>query len=101
MDEDEVRQYQERRETFLTIFLTLLAAAGGLLFLILVTGGFFLYVMIGVVLVAAGGCFHYLLWGKLFSEEVAGEREEMAGPRAAPEDEVVSAVKHSEQDRPC
>ncbi len=76
MDENEIKQYQQRRETFLTIFLTVMALAAILFFLILVTIGFFLYVLIGLAVIAVVGFFHYLLWGRLFSQEVAGEREE-------------------------
>jgi hypothetical protein len=93
MDEDEIRQYQQRRETFLTVFLTLLAGTGIVLFLTLVTWGFFLYVLLGCLAVAVCGYIHYLLWGKLFSSHVAGEREEMEAQAEDENEEVVAAVK--------
>jgi hypothetical protein len=100
MDEEEIREYQERRETFLTIFLTLLAASAILFCLILVTGGFFLWVLVGLAFIAVAGAFHYFLWGKLFSDRVAGEREEIS-PRAEEEDEeVLSALKSPPGSRP-
>jgi hypothetical protein len=74
---EEPNPYQRRRESFLTIFLTLLGSAGILLYLIAVTGGFFLYVILAVLVIASVGFFHYLLWGRMMSESVAGEREEL------------------------
>lgn len=67
---------QQHRHAFLSIFLTMLALGFALLFLIFVSGGFFLYVVLfggGIVML---GMFHYVLWGRMFSQEVAGEREE-------------------------
>jgi fatty acid desaturase len=76
MDEQEIQEQRQRRETFLTIFLTLAAGAGILFFLILITGGFFLYVLLGLAAIVALGFFHYLLWGQRFTDQVAEEREE-------------------------
>lgn len=67
---------QQQRHAFLSLFLTVLALGFSLLVLILVSGGFFLYVVLfggGILLL---GMFHYLLWGRAFSDETAGEREE-------------------------
>jgi hypothetical protein len=77
MEEEQIREYQQRRENFLTLFLALLGGTTILFCLVLVTGGFFLWVLIGLGVIAFVGGFHYLLWGKLFSDQVAGEREEM------------------------
>jgi hypothetical protein len=71
--DDPVRQ---GRQTFLTIFLTGLLGVFCLLVLILVSGGFFFYVLLVGLGITAAGCLHYLWWGRAFSEEVAGEREE-------------------------
>jgi hypothetical protein len=65
-----------RRQTFLSIILTLLAAAFFLLVLILISGGFFFYVLEVALGVAAFIGLHYLLWGRALSMQVAGEREE-------------------------
>jgi hypothetical protein len=67
---------QQGRQHFLTVFLTVGALLFFLLVLILISGGFFLYVVLlaGAILVV--GLLHYVLWGRAFSEEVAGEREE-------------------------
>ncbi len=95
MEEQEIKQYQQRRENFLTIFLTVLAGAGILFFLIFVTGGFFIYVMLGLVVITIFGFLHYLLWGRLFSQQVAGEREEEeARARAEAEEESLPKDKH-------
>lgn len=75
MDDDRER-YQARRESFLTIFLTLIAAAAFLLFMIIVTGGFFFYVLLAVVGMALFGLIHYVLWGRAMNEQTAAAREE-------------------------
>jgi fatty acid desaturase len=67
---------QQHRHAFLSVFLTLLVLGFVLLFLIFISGGFFLYVVLfggGILML---GFFHYLLWGRAFSEATAGEREE-------------------------
>jgi fatty acid desaturase len=68
--------HQQHRHAFLSVFLTILGLGLALLVLILISGGFFLWVVLfggGILLL---GLFHYVLWGKLFSDAVAGEREE-------------------------
>ncbi len=67
---------QQHRHAFLSVFLTVLALGFFLLVLILISGGFFLYVVLfaGAILMLA--LLHYVLWGKAFSDAVAGEREE-------------------------
>ena len=67
---------QERRQTFLTIFLTGLLGAFFLVVLILISGGFFFYVLLVGLGMTAAGLLHYLAWGRAFESEVAGEREE-------------------------
>ncbi len=67
---------QQHRHAFLSLFLTILALGFSLLVLILISGGFFLYVVLfggGILML---GLFHYVLWGRAFSDSVAGEREE-------------------------
>ncbi len=67
---------QQQRHAFLSVFLTLLALGLGLLVLVFLSGGFFLYVVLfggGILML---GAFHYLLWGRAFSQETSGEREE-------------------------
>ncbi|HEY7423640.1 MAG TPA: hypothetical protein VH682_05290 [Gemmataceae bacterium] len=67
---------QQHRHALLSVFLTVLGLAFFLAVLIFISGGFFLYVMIfgGAILMVA--LMHYVLWGRAFSEQVAGEREE-------------------------
>jgi hypothetical protein len=67
---------RQARQTFLTIFLTGLLGVFCLLVLILISGGFFFYVLLVGLGMTAAGLLHYLAWGRAFSEEVAGEREE-------------------------
>jgi CHASE2 domain-containing sensor protein len=67
---------QQGRHAFLSVLLTVLAVGFVLLALIFVSGGFFLYVVLfgGAILLVA--LMHYVLWGRAFSSQVAGEREE-------------------------
>jgi hypothetical protein len=69
-------QQQQHRHALLSVFLTFMALVFFLIVLIFISGGFFLYVMLfgGAILMVA--MMHYVLWGRAFSEEVAGEREE-------------------------
>jgi hypothetical protein len=67
---------RQRRETVLTVLLSLLGAFGILFFLVLITGGLLLWLVVGVVAVAALGLLNYLLWGRWLSRATAGEREE-------------------------
>lgn len=67
---------QQQRHALLSVFLTVLALGFFLLVLIVISGGFFLYVMLFGGGVAILAMLHYLLWGKAFSDSVAGEREE-------------------------
>ncbi len=81
---------RQRRESFLTLFLTALGALFFLFVLILLTGGYLVY-----VLLIGGGLFgvgllHYLLWGRLLSQQVAGEREEERLRRRAEEEDEPS-----------
>jgi hypothetical protein len=69
-------QPQQNRQAFLSIFLTALAVLFFMVVLIFLTGGFFLYVLEFSGAVVLLGLLHYVLWGRAFSQEVAGEREE-------------------------
>lgn len=67
---------QQQRHVMLTIFLTVLALIFFGLVLLVISNG----LIIAVVLLGGGmfllGMFHYLLWGRAFTEATAGEREE-------------------------
>jgi hypothetical protein len=81
------QEHLQRRQTFLSITL----AAGGaiffLLLLILLSGGFFLYCLLAGAALCAVCLFHYAVWGRALSQEVAGEREEeLLRQRAEEED---------------
>jgi hypothetical protein len=64
------------RDTYLTIVLCAFVAIPTFVFLNVLTGGLFLWLLIGAGGIAILGTFHYLLWGRSFSQETAGEREE-------------------------
>jgi hypothetical protein len=84
MDDD---SYQRRRQTFLTVFLAGLALIGLFFVFTILTGGFLLYVL-GVVAVAAVVAgMHYFLWGRAYTEQTAGEREEMEARERTDDDE--------------
>lgn len=67
---------QQQRHAMLTAFLSVLALIFIGLVLIVISNG----IVLSVVLLGGGmfvlGMFHYLLWGRAFSEATAGEREE-------------------------
>jgi hypothetical protein len=67
---------QQQRHALLTVFLTVLALIFFGLVLIVISNG----LILSVALLGGGmfllGMFHYVLWGRAFSEETAGEREE-------------------------
>jgi fatty acid desaturase len=67
---------QQQRHALLTVFLTVLALLFFGLVLIVISNG----LIFAVVLLGGGmlllGMFHYVLWGRAFSEATAGEREE-------------------------
>jgi hypothetical protein len=65
------------RATFLPTLLGGLATLFFLFLLIPLTGGFFFWVVLLTGAMIALGMFHYLLWGKTLSDQVAGEREEI------------------------
>jgi hypothetical protein len=67
---------QDRRESFLTIFLTALGLFFFLMVLVLISDGIFLYVVLVVGGIVLYGMIHYLLWGRLMSQATAGESEE-------------------------
>jgi hypothetical protein len=65
---------QQRRQTFLVVFLTGLAGAGFVFFLVLITGGFLLEILAALAGIALFGSIHYLVWGRALSQQVAGQR---------------------------
>jgi hypothetical protein len=63
------------RESLLTLLLTGMAGAFFLGMLILISGGYFIYLVMVLGAMAAFASMHYLVWGKLLNDQVAGERE--------------------------
>jgi hypothetical protein len=79
---------QQQRHALLTVFLTVLGLTFFGLVLIVISNG-----LIGVVVLTGGSMFllgmvHYTLWGRAFSIETAGEREEEQRRRRAAEIEM-------------
>jgi fatty acid desaturase len=66
----------QSRQTFLSILLAGMALMFFVFMLILITGGFFIWVVAVVAGLVALTSFHYFLWGRAFSQQVAGEVEE-------------------------
>ncbi len=66
----------DARQNFLSLFLATVLGGFFLFVLVLLTGGLFLYVVLLVAFIGFLALFHYVLWGKLMSDSVAGEREE-------------------------
>jgi hypothetical protein len=64
------------RDTYLTILLCGFVGIPLFVFLNIITGGLFLWLLIGGAGIGILGVFHYLLWGRSFSQATAGEREE-------------------------
>jgi hypothetical protein len=64
------------RDTYLTIVLCAFVGIPGFVFFVILTGGLFVWLLIGAAGIGVLGAFHYLLWGRAFSHETAGEREE-------------------------
>jgi hypothetical protein len=67
----------ERRATMLPLMLGAMLAFLFAVFLVLITGGFFLYVVAAGGAILLLGTLHWVVWGKLLTEQTAGEREEM------------------------
>ncbi len=76
MDEDEIL-YRKRREKMLVVSFGFIGLFGLLVTFTVLTGGFLLYILLVGGVMAAFGAFHYLLWGRMLSENTAGEREEL------------------------
>ncbi len=64
------------RDTYLTIVLCVFVGIPVFVFLNILTGGLFLWLLFAAAGIGVLGAFHYLLWGRAFSQETAGEREE-------------------------
>jgi hypothetical protein len=66
----------DTRSPLLTVFLPLAALFLGVPLLIYATGGFFAYFLGVIAFLVFLGLIHWVTWGRAFTEEVAGEREE-------------------------
>jgi hypothetical protein len=67
---------REHRASMLGMGLTALVAMFLILVLIFLTGGFFLYTVLILAAIVLLSLFHWALWGRALSQEVAPEREE-------------------------
>ena len=75
----------DHRGTVLTVAFTFLGAGFILFFLFISCGGWALEILAVTGGIAVFGLIHYLLWGRSFNQEVAGEREETVIPQATEE----------------
>jgi hypothetical protein len=66
------------RDTYLVVVLCVLVGIPLFVFLNVITSGLFILLLLTAGGIAVLGAFHYLLWGRSFNREVAGEREEEA-----------------------
>ena len=90
----ELSPIQKRRQSLLTVVLTMMGAAFLLFVMVLLTGGLFLYV-IGVVGFIAFLCaFHYLVWGKTHVRGSGRRARRGATARIAAGDEWPRADEH-------
>lgn len=68
--------HDERRNTFLSLFLGTAVALFSFTFLLVILGKAFLLFVMVVGGIGMMSWVHYVLWGKLLTERTAGEREE-------------------------
>jgi hypothetical protein len=68
------------RETMLTVLLIMLVLGGFVVFFVGIMGVFILHAIMIVGVMALFGTFHYLVWGRSLSQEVAPEQEEAEPP---------------------
>jgi hypothetical protein len=64
------------RDAYMVIVLCVMLGIPCFVFFNVITMGLLLALLGGVAVTAAVGAAHYLLWGRNFNQEVAGEREE-------------------------
>lgn len=87
---------QQQRHALLTVFLTVLASIFfGLVLIVISNGLIFAVLLLGGGMVVLG-MFHYLLWGRAFTNATAGEREEEQLRQRAAEIEAEAKWDRSE-----
>jgi hypothetical protein len=64
------------RDTYLTIVLCAFVVIPLFVFFNFLTAGLLLWMLLGAVGIGILGIIHYFLWGRSFSQQTAGEREE-------------------------
>jgi len=64
------------RDTYLTVVLCVCVGIPIFVFFNVLTSGLFLLLLATAAGIGVFGAFHYLLWGRAFLRETAGEREE-------------------------
>jgi hypothetical protein len=68
--------HQRGRDLYVAIVLCIVVGLPIFVFFNIITGGLFVLLLILIGGVAVLGGIHYLLWGRSFTAETAGEREE-------------------------
>jgi hypothetical protein len=83
---DEERPYSSGRDTYMLVVLGVLVGLPLFVFFNIITFGLFILLLIAAGAIALFGGVHYFLWGRGFTADTAGEREE-AELRALLEDQ--------------
>jgi hypothetical protein len=81
------------RENFLILTLTLFVGGVLLFFLDMISFGIFTYALVVAGFIFLVGCFHYLLWGRAMSEEVAAERARLLMEEQDAADEIAEGIQ--------
>ena len=70
------KSHASSRDNYMIVVLCLIVGVPLFVFLNILTGGLFLILAVSAVVIAVLGAFHYFLWGRAFTRETVGEREE-------------------------
>jgi hypothetical protein len=73
---DEHIPYGSGRDTYMLIVLGVLVGLPIFVFFNIITFGLFILLLLALIALALFGGIHYLLWGRGFTRDTAGEREE-------------------------
>ena len=83
------RPYSSARETYVAIVLCLLVGIPLFTFFNVLTGGLFMLLLLGAAAMGIFGVLNYFLWGRSFTRQTEGEREEEELGASADDEEWV------------
>jgi hypothetical protein len=75
------------RQTIVTLFMSTIGVVLVLVPLVVLSGGYFMYLLVLCAGIVLFGAFHYVVWGRLLTQQTAGEREEETLLRRAQADD--------------